>query len=136
MERDWFFSTICVDIDGVLVDTRKCTVGCDYSGYPETFEQLDRESCPLKEGAVEALKELRDKGYKVVLYTARTSRERAATEKWLSSHGLVYDELEMEKPIGFIYIDDLGYRFNDWNTTLKDLFSDPRLRCERDEPDK
>ena len=136
MERDWFFSTICVDIDGVLVDTRNCTVGCDYSGYPDSFEQLDRENCPLKEGAVEALKELQERGYKVVLHTARTSRERAATEKWLSSHKLVYDELEMDKPIGFIYIDDLGYRFSDWNTTLKDLFSDPRLRCERDEPEK
>ena len=66
MERDWFFSTICVDIDGVLVDTRNCTVGCDYSGYPDSFEQLDRENCPLKEGAVEALKELQERGSKPV----------------------------------------------------------------------
>ena len=44
MERDRFYTTICVDIDGVLVDTRGCREGCDYSGYPERFSQLRRSS--------------------------------------------------------------------------------------------
>ena len=131
MQRDWFYRTICVDIDGVLVDTRNCTQGCDYEGYPERFEQLRREKCPLKEGAPEAMKELRGRGYRVFLFTSRTSKEREVTEKWLREHDILYDELCMDKPIGFIYIDDLGYRFNDWDTTLKELFSDPGLRCER-----
>ena len=132
MERDWFYSTVCVDIDGVLVDTRKCTEKCDYNGYPREFEQLKRKKCPMKPGSVEAMKELKSRGYRIILHTARTSNERSVTEKWLQDHGIIYDFLVMDKPIGFIYIDDLGYRFKEWDATLKDIFSDPELRCERD----
>jgi len=121
-----------VDIDGVLVDTRGCREGCDYSGYPERFSQLRREKCPLMKGAPEAIRSLRERGYRVFLHTSRTSRERKVTEKWLAEHDIVYDELHMDKPIGFIYIDDLGYRFGDWDTTLREIFSNPELRCERE----
>lgn len=132
MERDRFYTTICVDIDGVLVDTRKCTEGCDYSGYPEKYKQLKRSMCPLKEGAPAALRQLRKRGYRIFLFTSRTSAERDVTERWLARNGIEYDELHMDKPIGFIYIDDLGYRFREWDTTLRELFSDPELRCERE----
>ncbi len=121
---------MCIDIDGVIVDSGNCTEMCDYEGYPDEYLNLKRNKCPLKEGAVESIRSMKDKGYKIILFTSRISAERKVTEKWLKDHNIYYDELVMDKPIGFIYIDDNGYRFKDWTTTINDLKTNPDLRRE------
>lgn len=91
--------SICVDIDGVIFE---------YEKY-----QKNHWGNPIK-GAVEALKELQQ-SYHVILFTARGDAERKALVEHLKKHGMVYDELNMTKPIALFYIDDRGVRFEDWN---------------------
>jgi len=103
----------------VIVDTRSCTVGCDYTGYPQDTSKLKRDLCPLNPHARDSLMDLRERGFTVILFTARRESEREITEKWLKRYDIPYDELVMNKPIACVYIDDLAYRFGTWERTLK-----------------
>jgi len=93
---------------------------------------LKRDCCPVNRDASSSLKKLKEKGYHIILFTSRISAEREVTVKWLKKHDIPYDELVMDKPIAFIYIDDNAYRFRDWNTTLDDFLSRPELRREEE----
>ena len=112
--------TVIIDIDGVLVDFDNCTEGCDYSGYPHTIN-LRRDKCPEMDGAKEALSVFKNMGLTIILVTSRVEEERDVTVKWLEDHDLLYDSLVMGKPRGIIYIDDLAYKFTDWNETLHEV---------------
>jgi len=98
--------TIMVDMDGVI-----CT-------EERTFERPLAELMP---GAVEALQKLRDAGHTVVVYTARNWPEYRVTKKWLDDHGVPYDGLHMGKPVADVWIDDRVLRFEDWDSTLREL---------------
>jgi hypothetical protein len=106
---------IAVDFDGTL---------CEHS-FPEIGA--------LRPGAREALTMFRDIGYKVLIYTCRTSHwhydifggdpeqptlERERVQEmivWLAKHEIPYDEIDdgsRGKPLADYYIDDKGIRFN------------------------
>lgn len=109
---------ICVDFDGTL---------CDFE-----FPNIGKP----KAGAKEALHMFRALGYKVLIYTCRTSHwhydifggdptqptlERDRVKEmveWLDANGIEYDEVDdgsRGKPLGAAYIDDKGVRFeNNW----------------------
>ena len=40
---------------------------------------------------------------------------------WLDKHEIPYDEVWFGKPLADLYIDDKGYRFDNWNDVVKDL---------------
>ena len=109
--------TICIDMDDVIVDFENCPEGCDYKLYPHQTPQ--RERCPMMDRADSFIKRIKALGYRVVIHTGRLETERDTTEAWLKDHDIEFDELVMGKPRAWLYIDDFGYRFQNWNKTLR-----------------
>jgi len=110
---------ICVDMDGTICQNK---VGSqDY--YDVT---------PIP-GAPEALRALKEKGYYVVIHTARGMKTFSNNEgqiiaahgskltAWLHKWRIPFDELLFAKPHVDYFIDDKGFRFTDWNETLNFL---------------
>ena len=105
-------NTLSVDCDGVIADK---THGGDYS-----------KSNPLKYG-IEQVNKLYDKGYTIILYTARygdreqgnmhLQYERGYREwtDWLAKHGVKYHHAFIGKPAAALYIDDKAARVEDDN---------------------
>lgn len=103
--------SIVLDVDGTLCPIRKA--GEDYSNlmpYPDM---------------VNMVKEYRDKGFYIILYSARNmntfdgnvGRIAAVTGKqmldWLDKHEIPYDEMHLGKPWpgkGGFYVDDKSIR--------------------------
>lgn len=87
-------------------------------------------------GSIEAIR-LLSQTYRIVIFTAKAKPSRplvngkTGTElvaEWLDKHGILecVSEITSEKPRSFLYIDDNGYRFIDWTSTLhyiRDEFS-------------
>lgn len=114
MTKNEIDNTVVIDLDGTLIDIFNCKNHCDYSQYPKNTKQLKRLECPLARNAIEVLDYLKSKNLKIIIYTGRTEKERKVTEQWLKQNTISYDELIMNKPRGFIYIDDLGYQYSNW----------------------
>jgi hypothetical protein len=69
------------------------------------------------------------KQYRIIIFTAKAKSDRplingkTGTElvwEWLAKHGIAdcIAEVTAEKPRSFLYIDDNGYRFENWTDTL------------------
>lgn len=114
--------TVVIDLDGVIVDFNNCENRgvCDYSKYPEEIN-LDRSKCPVNKMAKSYLNMIKSMDLRIIILTSRVYRERPATIRWLRKHEIPYDEIQFNKPRGFIYCDDLGYKFENWEDTLKEI---------------
>ena len=108
---------IAVDFDGVI---HKSSRGYhDGTVYDEPVE-----------GSLESLLALKQMGYGIVVYTCKAHPQRPLVEgktgielvwEWLGKYevsGLV-DEVVWGKPWAKLYIDDKGYRFENWKDTIK-----------------
>lgn len=106
----------------------------DFDGVIHTFDKGYFDgTCygdPIP-GSLEAIKTL-SKKYRIVIFTAKAKPNRplvngkTGTElvwEWLYKHnvGQYVSEVTSEKPRSFLYIDDNGYRFENWQNTLKFL---------------
>lgn len=104
--------TIAVDFDGVV---HKYSRGRDDGTcYDEPVE-----------GAFEAIKKLRNKGYNVVIHTARPNHLDGEVGAWLLKHwpcdgdfGDVPEIITDHKPVAIAYIDDRAIRFTNWRDML------------------
>ena len=99
---------LIIDIDGVLA--------------------IERNELPLEErtpvcGARESMRLLKEKGYKIILCTSRSCRQKKETIQWLEKNGILFDDIVFGKPRGILYIDDRAYRFKGW----KEFFDDVEL---------
>jgi capsule biosynthesis phosphatase len=104
---------LCIDLDGVICHLRK---------EGETYGDLQ----PV-EGAASKLRELKEAGHYIILFTARhmktckgnpgmvIARQGKVTLDWLEKHGMVYDEIHFGKPHADVYIDDNALRFEKWD---------------------
>lgn len=112
-----FEKTVMVDFDGTL---HKYSKGF-HNGkvYDEPFE-----------GSKEALETLRNKGYKIIIYTARicpgvnndVEQQIKDIKKWLDQYDIPYDDLTYKKYPADLYIDDRGYRFEgDWKNEIQTI---------------
>ena len=102
-------NTLSVDCDGVIADKNH---GGDYS-----------KAGPLQYG-IEQVNKLYDKGYNIILYTARYGERRKGNlhemyeagyrewTDWLEETGVKYHHAYMGKPAGVLYIDDKAARVN------------------------
>ena len=109
---------VAIDFDGVIHDFSK--------GYYDG-------TCygkPLP-GSIDAIKNL-SKKYNIIIFTAKAKKNRPLVngktgvqlvKDWLEKYGLLdyIDEITSEKPRAKIYIDDNGYRFDNWKKTLIDI---------------
>lgn len=79
-------------------------------------------------GALDALKAL-SKHFRIIIFTAKAKPDRPLingmsgselVEQWLKKHDVLryVAEITSEKPRALLYIDDKGYRFENWNDTL------------------
>ena len=107
---------IGIDFDGVIHNMDK--------GYHDGTVYGD----PIP-GALDALKRLA-KDYTIIVYTAKAKPSRplvngkTGTElvwEWLKKYDVsqYVKEVTAEKPRAILYIDDNGYRFNNWELTLE-----------------
>jgi capsule biosynthesis phosphatase len=122
---------ICIDLDGVIAEIKK---------ENETYADVK----PIK-SAVEKIKKLKENGHYIIIYTARhmktcdgnvskvLAKIGRITLEWLDKYNVPYDEIVFGKPWADIYIDDNGYRFNNWNEIQDDgsnlpISSEKKLR--------
>lgn len=87
---------VCVDLDGVLAD---------YHGWKGSAQ-----IGALLSGAREFLAALAERGYYVVILTARQDHD--AVRAWLDSHELAYRRVTSTKVPAIAYIDDRALRFD------------------------
>ena len=107
---------IAIDFDGVIHTNSK--------GYHDGTVYD-----PPSFGTEEALKQLSQK-YKIVIFTCKVKPDRPLVngksgkeliEEWLSKYNLLHyiHDITCEKPRASVYIDDKGYRFKNWENTLR-----------------
>ncbi len=110
---------IMIDLDGVI------------HKYSKGFKDGTIYDSPIN-GAKEAIDELRNNDYEVILFTARLSptsnghdevnKQRIMIKKWLKKYRIKVDGLTSEKLQAELYVDDRGVHFNgDWNKTLNEI---------------
>ena len=108
--------TLAIDFDGVIHNA--------HQGWGDGTCYGD----PLP-GAIDAIKKLAN-NYDIVIFTAKAKPDRPLVngktgvelvKEWLEKHGILnyISNITSEKPRAEIYIDDNGYRFENWDDTLK-----------------
>jgi len=109
-------TVIAIDFDGVLHNANQ--------GWGDGTCYGD----PLP-GSIEAIKKLSE-NYDIVIFTAKAKPDRPLVDgktgvmlvkEWFIKHN-IFDyikDITSEKPRAELYIDDNGYRFVNWNDTLK-----------------
>ncbi len=109
-------------------------IAIDFDGVIHNFDKGWHDgTCygdPLP-GSIAAIKSL-SKKYNIIIFTAKAKKNRPLVNgktgvelvrDWLEKHGLIeyVNEITSEKPRAKIYIDDNGYRFENWKKTLNDI---------------
>jgi len=98
---------VCVDLNGVLDS---------YAGW-QGADHFD----PPRPGARRFLEALRQRGYRIVVFT---TRHESDVRPWLVTHGLndVVDEVTDRKPAAHVFVDDRAVCFRgDFDATLRDI---------------
>ncbi len=100
--------TVCFDFDGVINSHKSGFLGV--TCIPD----------PPVEGISEAINELRDSGYFVVVQSTRCSTPAGekAVRDYLSENGIVVDDVKSTKPPALCYIDDRAVCFKGDASTL------------------
>lgn len=98
---------ICLDFDGVI---HKYSEGFKHEIYDEPVE-----------GSFKAIRELIDRGFKVIVQTAFPHIEQL--KPWFTKYGLedkYLDKIEIlgGKPPAMLYVDDRGVRFTNWKDIM------------------
>tara|TARA_Y100000592_G_scaffold91377_1_gene151447 strand:+ start:8432 stop:8824 length:393 start_codon:yes stop_codon:yes gene_type:complete len=103
----------------------------DFDGVVHNFDKGYHDgTCygePI-EGSLEAIREL-SKKYRIIIFTAKAKPSRPLVNgktgkelvtDWLKHHNVIdcVSEITAEKPRAFLYIDDKGYRFQNWQHTM------------------
>jgi len=112
---------LAVDLDDVIHD-------------PNNVKPGYKMGVPI-DGAFEALWELKRSGAIIVIHSvwAGTEQKRKAIADWLNYFKMPYDFITNIKPDCDVYIDNKGYRFENWKDTLEFISSNPQ-RSLRTEP--
>lgn len=113
-EKD--LNNIAIDFDGVI------------HRFDKGFHDGTCYGEPI-EGSLEAIKKL-SKKFNIIIFTAKAKPSRPLVQgktgtelvvEWLIKHNVMQyvSEVTAEKPRSQVYIDDKGYRFENWNDTMK-----------------
>jgi hypothetical protein len=107
-------------------------IAIDFDGVIHTFDKGYYDGTCYGEpipGAIDAIK-LLSKKFRVIIFTAKAKPDRPLVNgktgtqlvsEWLDKHGILncVHEITSEKPRAMLYIDDNGYRFENWNDTIE-----------------
>jgi len=102
-------NTIAIDFDGVI------------HRYSKRWQGMGNAYDPPMEGVVDAIKRLKEEGYRLVVFS---SRSVPVIEEWLKKYDLdsYFAEITNTKVPAKVYIDDRAYHFTNWDKTMEDLF--------------
>ena len=115
-------------------DDQLNNIAIDFDGVIHNFDKGWNDGTCYGEpipGSIEAIKKL-SKHYKIIIFTAKAKPNRPLVNnktgielvnEWLKKYG-IYEHIETvtsEKPHAKIYIDDNGYRFENWEDTIKEI---------------
>tara|TARA_Y100000034_G_scaffold125117_1_gene174247 strand:- start:268 stop:609 length:342 start_codon:yes stop_codon:yes gene_type:complete len=106
-------------------ELKKRTIAIDFDGvihrYSEGWKGMDNAYDPPSEGTSRAIRRLYNQGYRLVIFT---SRSVDVVRPWLLKYGLLkyFDDITNTKIPAKVYIDDRGYKFENWEKTIEDLF--------------
>jgi adenylyl-sulfate kinase len=112
------------------LDKRK-TISIDFDGvihkYSKGFQGLENAYDSPMNGAKESMQRLLDDGFVIKILS---SRPKEVIYPWLEKYGMEHmvDEVSNHKFPATIYIDDRGYHFKDWETTMNEIFEHPKLK--------
>jgi len=115
-----YFTTV----DEVNVLDKRRTIAIDFDGvihkYGQGFKGLMNAYDDPMEGVETALQNLKAAGKRLVILS---SRPASVIEQWLKDRDLdhYFDEVSNFKIPANIYVDDRGYKFNNWKQTVNDL---------------
>lgn len=101
-----FILKLIVDLDGTICTEEK---------------QFSRSLAKPIEGAIETLTKLKEQGFIIIIYSARTWAEYEMTFEWLTSYEIPFDQLILGKPQGDYWIDDRAIEFTNWINVEKRL---------------
>lgn len=79
-----------------------------------------RMGAPM-EGAVEAMRQLEQEGWKLVVHTIWPESGHGTIEKWLEYYKVPYHEVTNIKPNAAAYIDDRAIHHTRWSRTLVEV---------------
>lgn len=94
--------TVCFDFDGVI------------NSYVSGWKGIDVIPDPPVEGIGKEIEKLRSNNIKVVVYSTRCKESKGIAAIWayLKKHKIMVDDVCVEKPIAYAYIDDRAICFN------------------------
>jgi len=110
---------------------KKKTVSIDFDGvihkYSKGFQGLDNAYDPPMEGAKESMEKLLDEGFVIKILS---SRPKEVIYPWLDKYGMshIVDEVSNHKFPATIYIDDRGFHFKDWESTMVEIYEHPKIK--------
>lgn len=97
----------------------KRTIGVDFDGVIHSYGNgFGGEMTGPVPGAKEAIEKLIERGYEVIVFTARRDKSLADAAAWLRDNGFPPVEVTNKKPIAMAYIDDHAVRFTNWQDML------------------
>lgn len=114
-----------IDIDGTIAELRK---------HGQTYDTVK-----VNEGAVAKIRDLKKAGHYIILQTARhmktcngdqgqvLAKIGKQTFDWLKINEIPYDEIYFGKPYADVYIDDLAYKFTNWEEIEITDFDDTHI---------
>lgn len=104
--------TVVFDFDGVI------------HSYSSGWKGVDVIPDPPVPGIKEAMKDIHEAGYKIVIVSSRCVCNKGimAIKEWLFDHGLLkfVDDIQRIKPPAIVYIDDRAICFDGNPSTLLD----------------
>jgi SAM-dependent methyltransferase len=99
---------VAIDFDGTLFE--------DQYTIDESFEK--QHNLKVKTGADEVTRWLKEQGFEILIFTCRPDYHRAYLEKQMKANNISHDYiLFYTKPRVDLYIDDKGFRFENWDIT-------------------
>jgi hydroxymethylpyrimidine pyrophosphatase-like HAD family hydrolase len=128
--------TLAVDFDGTIVEVNQGTSVSDWNLHkdPETGKT-----------AVEGLKEFKDAGWTIIIYTCRPVDDYPEIEEFLVQHNVPFDfinenPLQLQTNTGKLYsdvtLDDKAVTFKDWGSAFKDVVEHRKCLDDQRPPDK
>ena len=109
---------ISIDLDGTIADECDRQDGEDWADYYERVSPVN--------GAIEAIRLLKEEGNTIIIYSARWEEDREVTESWLVKHEVPYDTLVLGKPYADCYVDNRALQFRSWHQVLTTIRSGGR----------